>query len=136
MIVGGPCLSFLAEVLAGVHQRGDDFRLALFSESATLNADTRVYEPADEIVGRGYLPGGLPMPAQMIGLTGRAAWMTWVGSVTWPNETNLTARGGLVYNASRGNRAVGVIDFGQNIISTNGPFIVDMPDLPMLTVRL
>jgi hypothetical protein len=33
----------------------------------------------------------------------------------------------LIYNATQGNKAVGVLDFGQDISSFNAPFTVELP---------
>lgn len=44
----------------------------------------------------------------------------------WASAT-ITARGALIYNASKSNRAVGVFDFGADVTSTAASFTVELP---------
>jgi hypothetical protein len=39
----------------------------------------------------------------------------------------------MIYNASKGNRAVVILDFGKDIISTNGNWTFPMPALSATT---
>ena len=55
--------------------------------------------------------------------------------VTWPAST-ITARGALVYNASKANRSIAVLDFGSDKISTDGDFTVSMPAAAAATALL
>jgi hypothetical protein len=57
---------------------------------------------------------------------GEAAFLDWTTDPEWPDAT-ITARGALIYNATQGNKAVGVLDFGQDISSFNPPFTVELP---------
>lgn len=45
---------------------------------------------------------------------------------TWTSAT-ITARGALIYNSSKTNKAVCVLDFGSDITSTAGTFTVQFP---------
>jgi VCBS repeat-containing protein len=42
-------------------------------------------------------------------------------------SATITARGALIYNSSKSNRAVAVLDFGADKISTTGTFTVQFP---------
>jgi VCBS repeat-containing protein len=42
-------------------------------------------------------------------------------------SATITARGALIYNSSKSNRAVAVLDFGSDKISTTGTFTVQFP---------
>jgi hypothetical protein len=42
-------------------------------------------------------------------------------------SATITARGALIYNSSKSNKAIAVLDFGSDKISTNGTFTVQMP---------
>lgn len=117
--------SFKAQLLAGVHQPGDDYKIALYSSNATLNKGTTAYTAAGETVGTGYTAGGVSLSGYSAGASGDVAWIDWSDPV-WNNST-FTARGALIYNATRANAAVAVLDFGADVSSTNTPFTVQMP---------
>lgn len=132
MIVAGVCDSFLLECINGIHSETDVYKLALFTSAANLNPQTTKYLPASEIKAVGYEPGGIVLTGRVTGLADsmegkvpdKSAWLnfaspTWIGS--------LTARGSLVYNSSKGNRAVVVSDFGDDIRSTNDVFTARFP---------
>jgi hypothetical protein len=42
-------------------------------------------------------------------------------------SSTITARGCLIYNSSKSNKAVAAFDFGADVVSTNGTFTVDLP---------
>jgi hypothetical protein len=46
--------------------------------------------------------------------------------VTWSNVT-LTARGALIYNSSKSNKAIMAIDFGRDIALTTSDFTIQWP---------
>lgn len=125
MITDTLCHSYKRELLEGIHQPGDNYKIALFTSLATLDASTKVYSAANEVKGAGYAAGGQALRDMKINLTGGTAWIDWADPV-WA-EASITARGALIYNATRGNRALKVLDFGADITSTNAPFTVQMP---------
>jgi hypothetical protein len=119
------CNSFKLEVLEGVHQPGDDYRMALYAVAATLNKGTTVYSATNEVSGPGYTAGGKSLTSRSASLDTDTAIIDFADPA-WPNAT-ITARGALIYNASRGNKAVSVHDFGADITSTNGSFTATLP---------
>lgn len=128
MIVRGVCNSFKAEILRGVHQEGDAYKIALFTSAANLSKATTAYDPAGEVPATGnYSPGGSLLNGFSVVLDGDVAILDWDVDPSWAGVT-MSARGALIYNATRGNKAVGVLDFGQDITSTNGPFVVELPE--------
>lgn len=126
MIVPGTVNTFLLEILQGIHQPTDVYRLALYTKDADLSPDTEGYTTEGEVFGQGYGAGGLTLSAFQAALEDRMASIDWADP-TWPNAT-ITARAGLIYNYSKGNRAVVVLDFGENVSSTNGSFMVTLPE--------
>lgn len=122
------CVSAKADVLRGVHQPGDRYMLALYSPSAVLSPYTEEYTKQDEVTGKNYRAGGAPLQGYSVDIEGVAAVMSWSRPTVWPNAT-ITARYGLVYNASKGNRALLVVEVadehGRPVTSTNGNFKVD-----------
>jgi hypothetical protein len=119
------CNSFKQEILEGVHESTDTYKIALYTDAATLGASTTAYSATNEASGTGYSAGGLTLSGYSSGLSGSTAYLTFTDPV-WSNST-ITARGCLIYNSSQSNKAVAVFDFGQNVSSVNGSFTVDFP---------
>jgi hypothetical protein len=119
------CNSYKKEILDGVHAAADTYKLALFTDSATLSATTTAYATTNEVVGAGYTAGGVSLSGFTSGLADGVAYVTF-SDATWANAT-ITARGCLIYNSSKSNKAVAAFDFGGNITSTSGTFTVDLP---------
>jgi 2-oxoglutarate dehydrogenase complex dehydrogenase (E1) component-like enzyme len=119
------CNSYKKEILDGVHAAADTYKLALFTDSATLSATTTAYATTNEIVGAGYTAGGVTLAGFSTGLADGVAYLTF-SDASWANAT-ITARGCLIYNSSKSNKAVAAFDFGGNITSTSGTFTVDLP---------
>ena len=100
-------LSFKAELLGGIHDMDTDvFKIALYTSAATLGASTTAYSATNETTGTGYTAGGNTLTGAAISSSGTTAWATFNNS-TWSVAT-LTARGALIYNSSKANRAVAV----------------------------
>lgn len=120
------CASYKKEVLDGTHASGDTYKVALFTDAATLDSSTTAYSSENEVAnGNGYTTGGLILTGFTTGLASTTAYITF-SDAQWTNAT-ITARGCLIYNASKDNRAVAVCDFGANVSSTNGTFTLDLP---------
>ena len=49
------------------------------------------------------------------------------GNTSW-NSASFTARGALIYNASKGNKSVAVLDFGADKIVSGTNFTVQFPN--------
>lgn len=119
------CNSYKQEVLEGVHAVGDVYKIALYTSAATLGAATTAYSATNEVSGTGYTAGGATLSGIATGLSGSTAYLTFTDP-TW-SEATITARGCLIYNASKSNKAVAAYDFGGDVVSTNGTFTVDLP---------
>lgn len=116
----GICDSYLLEEKQGVHVWGTDvFKVALFSSDAALNHLTTAYSVTNEITGTGYVAGGktLDLAATYPKMSGRNC-LTDFDDLVW-NPAAFTARYGLIYNSSKGDKAVAVIDFGQELQAIN-----------------
>jgi hypothetical protein len=126
-IVAALCNSFKQECLAMTpHTAADTYKIALYTSTATLSKSTTAYSATNEASGAGYTAGGATLVGFSATLDTDTAILDWTTDPTWPGAT-LTARGALVYNASRSNKAVAVMDFGGDITSTNGTFLVQFP---------
>lgn len=136
MIVSGLCQCALQDFMDGVHQPGDDYRIALYGESATLHPYTTAqYSPVGEVSGQGYHAGGQSLKGRVSGTGQGSGWLGWRTSPRWANST-IRARGALIYNKSKGGRAIAVFDFGKEVVSTNGPFDIPMPQPGPLTAPI
>ena len=119
------CNSYKQEVLEGVHSSTDTYKLALYTDAATLGAATTAYSSTNEASGTGYTAGGVELSGFTSGLSGSTAYVTFTDPAI--SNATITARGCLVYNSSKSNKAVACFDFGGNITSTNGTFTIDLP---------
>jgi hypothetical protein len=124
-ITSALCNSYKKEILEGVHDSTDTYKIALFDSNAGLSAATTVYSTSGEVSGTGYTAGGETLSGFTTGLSGSTAYLTF-SDPSWANST-ITARGCMIYNSSKSNKAVAVFNFGQNVSSVNGTFTVDFP---------
>jgi hypothetical protein len=97
--------------------------MALYTSFASLNADTTVYTTTGEITGTGYSTGGNLVTGATVNTSGYTAYVSF-NNVIWANS-NLMARCALLYNVSKGNKSICVIDFGSDKSQVN--FTVTMP---------
>jgi len=120
------CNSFKTELLGGTHDLDTDtIKIALFTSSASLDASTTAYSSTNEVSGTGYTAGGNTLSGATISLSGSTAIVDFTDT-TWSSAT-ITARGALIYNSSKADRAIAVLDFGSDKSSTNGDFTVVFP---------
>src|SRR5262249_4788055 len=107
MITQAICNSYKTELFQGVHQPGDDYRMALYVASATLSKATTAYTSSGEVAdGGGYTAGGQSLTGFSVALDGDIAVLDFDDAV-WAAAT-ITARGALLYNATRANKALAV----------------------------
>lgn len=124
MIVQTQTTSFKAEVYQAVHNLlTDTIKIALYTADASLDETTTVYTTLNEVVASGYTAGGATMTGVTLGTSGYTAYVNFA-NVSW--AASLTSRCALIYNASKGNKAVAVLDFGSDK-TTNGSFTITMP---------
>ena len=120
------CSSFKQQILLGEHDLDTDvIKLTLYTSAATLSAATTVYSTSDEVVGTGYTAGGNTLAGATVSLTGTTAFVDFTDT-TWSTAT-ITARGALIYNSSKSDKAIAVLDFGSDKTSTAGDFTVQFP---------
>lgn len=100
----------------------DTFKIALYDNSATLNANTTAYTTAGEIVTAGYTAGGNIL-TPTVGSSGGISYVTFANT-SWTGA--ITARGALIYKFGGSNPAVCVLDFGSEKTSST-TFTVQFP---------
>ena len=143
MISQAMCTSFKAEILLAVHDfrvGGDTFKLALYTSSATIDANTTTYSNTNEITGTNYTAGGAALSNLGV-VTSNNNSSVGTGfadfsDLTFSNAT-ITARGALIYNRTPSansnanttltNAAVCVLDFGSDKTTTSGDFTIIFP---------
>ena len=85
------------------------FRLALYTNSATLDQNTTAYTTTGEASGGNYVAGGQVL-TPTVSISNGVAFVTFA-NVSWTGV--ITARGALIYKAGA-NGAVCVLDFGSD----------------------
>lgn len=116
--------SFKGQLPLAVHDfTTDTMKLALYVSTANLGADTTVYTTDGEITGAGYTAGGIVLTNATVLTYGTTVYIDF-DDAAWTGV--LTARGGLIYNYSKANKSVAVINFGADKTSAN-TFTVQMP---------
>lgn len=120
------CKSFKQELLGGTHDLDTDtLKVALYTSSATLDNTTTAYSSTNEISGTGYSAGGATLAGAAIALSGTTATLDFTDTA-WSSAT-FTARGALIYNSSKSNKAIAVIDFGGDVGVSGGTFTIVWP---------
>jgi nucleoside-specific outer membrane channel protein Tsx len=123
-IVQTQTTSFKAQLYQGIHDLTTDvIKIALYNGNANLNEATTAYSTTNEVVASGYSAGGLVLTPITVNSSGYTAYVGFP-NVTW--TAALTARCALIYNSSKANRSVAVLDFGADKTSTN-TFTITMP---------
>lgn len=121
MIRQAICTSFYTELYSGTHNilGGDVVKIALYTEAADLGATTTAYTASGEVSGSGYTAGGITLSGAALRLENGILKLTWSDANF---AADLSARGALVYNSSKSNKSIVVLDFGHT--KTMNPFIV------------
>jgi hypothetical protein len=138
------CTSFKAEILLAVHDfrstGGDTFKLAMYTSSATIDANSTAYSATNEVSSANYTAGGgtlvnLGVTASNTNATAGTGFVDFT-DLTFTNVT-LTARGALIYNTTPSangtanttltNAAVAVLDFGADKTVTAGDLTIIFP---------
>ena len=122
--------SFKVEILGGDFDfssgTSQSFKIALYTNAATLGATTTAYSTSNEVTGTNYVAGGEALTiTQVPTSTGTTAFLDF-GNATWSTST-ITARGALMYKVGSGNPAIAVLDFGSDKTSTAGDFTIVFP---------
>jgi uncharacterized protein YraI len=122
------CSSFKQQILLGEHDLDTDvIKIALYTSAATLGASTTAYTTSNEVSSSGtnYTAGGNILTGAAVTLDGTTAVVDF-SDVSWAAST-ITARGALIYNSSKSNKAIAVLDFGSDKTSSVGTFTINFP---------
>ena len=120
----GQTTSFKQQILLGQHDLTTDvLKIALYTPFATLGADTTVYSATNEIVASGYTAGGAVLVNVTVAALNGVAYVSF-NNPSWNGV--ITARGALIYNSSKSNKSIAVLDFGSDKTSAN-TFTITLP---------
>lgn len=118
----------------------DAIKIMLCTSAYTPDQDTHIYKSSvtGEVAGAGYTAGGATLASKTIVYTAGTNLITLdAADVSWPSAT-ITARYAVIYDSSPGTDAtdplLAFIDFGQDIISTNGTFTIAFNASGILTI--
>ena len=130
--------TFKEELLGGYHSfnasgdtpAGSTFKIALYSDSASLGTTTTAYTTSQEVSGSGYSAGGNTLTNTGVAKSTVTSY-TDFSDTSW-TSASFTARGCLIYNSSSisgltSNAAVCSIDFGGNKTVSSGTFTIQFP---------
>ena len=123
--------SFKQDMLqAGQDIIADTLYMALYTAFSDIGQLTTVYTTDNEVVGTGYTAGGVEVTGAVLSIqtTGPNAGTVYVNfdNVSWPGA-DFTARGALIYNTTRSDKSVAVLDFGADKVFTSTSNTVTMP---------
>jgi len=126
MIVQTQTTSFKEELYEGIHDLlTDTIKIALYTANADIDADTTAYVVTDEITGTGYTAGGNTLTGTTVKSENGVAYVSF-NNTTWA-AASFTCRGALIYNFTKANRSIAVLNFGSDKIVSNQTFQIQFP---------
>lgn len=117
--------SFKLQSWQAVHDLSTDtLKFALYTSNASLGTDTTVYTATGEVSGAGYTAGGVTLTGVTLTMASNVAYLSFTNP-SWSGASFVT-RGALIYNASKGDKSIAVLDFGADK-TASGTFVITMP---------
>jgi len=124
------CTSFKVELMKGVHNftaASNQFKLALYTNSATFNAATTAYTSGNEVSGTNYTAKGNFLTSVTPVAISTTALVDFADEV-FSTVTISAVRGALIFNeAATGDPTVCVLDFGADKAASSGDFTIVFP---------
>lgn len=118
--------SFKEQLFLGEHDlEADVLKIALYTSLANLGPSTTVYTTDYEVSGIGYTTGGETLVNVTVSSGNDIAYVSF-DNPSW-SGTSFTTRGALIYNSSKANKAMFVLDFGRNQTTNNENFVINLP---------
>jgi len=118
--------SFKAELYQAIHDlTTDTLKIALYTNSATLNETTTAYTATGEITGTGYTAGGATITGVTVNSSGYTAYVSF-NNPSW-SSASFTTRAALIYNSSKADRSIAVLDFGADKTVSGNTFTITLP---------
>lgn len=126
MITAGLTNSFKEQLMLGQHDlEADVLKIALYSSMAVLGPATTAYTTLGEISGTGYVTGGEVLLNVSVNLGNGVAYASF-DNPTWI-ATTFTTRGALIYNFTKSNKSIAVLNFGTDQTTLSQNFQIQLP---------
>jgi len=126
MFIAGLTASFKEQLLLAVHDfENDVFKIALYDSTAVLDSSTTIYTTTGEVTSAGYTAGGEVLLNPTVNVGNNTGYVSF-DNPTW-NGTSFSVRGALIYNYTKGNKSVGVLNFGLDQTTLNQDFTIQFP---------
>lgn len=128
MITAGLTNSFKEQLLLGVHDFSTDvLKIALYTANADLGPTTLVYTSVDEVSGVAYVATGQVLTGVTVALS-QSLGVAYVSfdNPTWVAAT-FTTRGALIYNSSKADKSIAVLNFGLDQTMLSQQFQIQLP---------
>ena len=124
----GLTTSFKLDMVNGRQNVASDaLKMALYTAFADINENTTVYSSDNEISGTGYTAGGQALSNVTVNSTSNGIVYVSFSNPMW-DPAQFTARGALIYNTTRSNASIAVLDFGSDKTQAgNNTFTVTLP---------
>lgn len=124
----GLTTSFKLDMVNGRQNVASDaLKIALYTAFADINENTTVYSSDNEISGTGYTAGGQALSNVTVNSTSNGIVYVSFSNPVW-DPAQFTARGALIYNTTKSNASIAVLDFGSDKTQAgNNTFTVTLP---------
>ena len=115
-------------ILKGEVLPGHTFKIALYTNAASLDKATAAYTATNEVAnGNGYATAGATLSGYAAAQYGDAATIDFTSDPSWA-AASFTARGCMIYDDTHASKVpIAIIDFGADYTCTNGTFTVTLP---------
>lgn len=107
----------------------DTLKLALYTSSASLGPTTTAYSATNEVSGAGYTAGGVTLTGVSVQTSAEGIVYLQCDNASWAGAS-FTARGALLYNSTRTNKSIAVLNFGSDKTCNNENFVIEMSTNP------
>jgi len=126
MFTAGLVTSFKQQILLGQHDLDTDvIKIALYGPSAILGPDTTEYTTVGEVTSTGYTAGGQVLLNALVSAGNGTGYATFSDPIWY--ATTFTVRGALIYNYTKSNKAIGVLNFGLDQVTLTQDFKIQFP---------
>jgi hypothetical protein len=116
-IIQALATSFKKELMQAIHNlESDTIKVALYGSTASLGPETTAYTTTGEVSGTGYSAGGATLTGGALATSRDVAYADFADA-SWPGAS-FGAYGALIYNSSKSNRAIMVLNFGRERLFT------------------
>jgi hypothetical protein len=103
----------------------DTLKMALYTAQADLNADTQVYTSDYEVSSANYTAGGIVLTGVTVNTSESTVYLSF-DNPTW-YSVSFTCRGALIYNLTKSNKSIAVLNFGSDKTVSSSNFTVVLP---------